>query len=46
MGYDFRHHNNVRDPLLKLVYHDAERISLLGPNIWEITPKTIKSENL
>ena len=40
---NLRNHNEVRVPFARAVYHGPESISYLGPKIWDIVPKKIKT---
>ena len=40
--YNLRHDFQFSRPLVKTVFHGTERISYLGPIIWDIFPVTYK----
>ena len=43
--YNFRQNRDFRIRSVKSVYHGSERISYLGPKMWEIVPAKIKEIN-
>ena len=46
-SYNLRQVSEFSRPMVKSVYHGTERISHLGPHIWNVLPEKLKNiENL
>ena len=41
IGYDLKQKNIFRGSLFNSVYNGTERVSFLGPKIWEVIPKNM-----
>ena len=41
-GYNLRHQNTFKRPIVNSVYNDTETVSFWGPRIWELIPIEIK----
>ena len=41
-GYNLRHQNTFKRPIVNSVYNGTEIASFLGPKIWELIPTEIK----
>ena len=41
-GYNLRHQNTFKRPIVNSVCNDTEIVLLLGPKIWELIPSGIK----
>ena len=41
-GYNLRHQNTFKRPIVNSVYNSTETVLFLGPKIWELIPTEIK----
>ena len=41
-GYNLRHQNTFKRPIVNSVYNGTETVSFFGPKIWELIPTEIK----
>ena len=41
-GYDLRHQNTFKRPIVNSVYNGTETVSSWGPKMWELIPTEIK----
>ena len=45
-GFNLRHQNTFKRPIVNSVYNGTETVSFLVPKIWELIPTEIKVQNL
>ena len=45
-GFNVRHQNTFKRPIVNSVYNGTETVSFLVPKIWELIPTEIKVQNL